>query len=89
MAVQVSMPMPWGETRSIYVRLNDFEQLANHDVPAIARFRGYVSKQAFEEGAAFVLERLVSFPANAPDNPWSLAYEALMALPEFANAVQD
>lgn len=74
--------------REIYARLNNFEQLANHGVPVIARFRGYLSKAAAKSGAACVWEMLVQFEADAPSAPWKMAYEALRARPEFDATVE-
>ena len=88
MAVKKAIKTQYGDTRDLYVRLNNFEQLANHGVPAIARFRGFISKKAFEDGKHFVQEWLVEFPADAPDKPWKAAYDALLALPEFDGATE-
>lgn len=79
MAFTVKLITDFGEERELYVRLNNFDQLANHGVPAIARFRGYVSKEAFEAGARFVWEKTLEIEADAPDAPWKLAYAALKA----------
>lgn len=87
MAVLATVDTGFGESRELYIRLNNFEQLANHGVPAVARFRGFLSQAAFAEGAHFVIERLVEFTADAPEAPWPDAYLALKALPEFAEAV--
>jgi hypothetical protein len=79
MAVKAKLLTDFGEERELYVRLNNFDQLANHGVPAIARFRGYVSKEAFENGSRFVWEQLIEFDGDAPDEPWKAAYAALKA----------
>jgi hypothetical protein len=86
MAVTAKVELPSGETRDLYIRLNNFEQLANHGVPAIARFRGWISQEACDADKAFVWERLVEFEADAPKDAWSLAYDALKAIPDFAKA---
>ena len=86
MAIKASIETAFGETRDLYIRLNNFEQLANHGVPAIARFRGFVSKEAFEAGKSFVWEQLVEFEADAPTDPWAAAYAAIKEQPEFAKA---
>lgn len=79
MAVIAHLETEFGESRDLYVRLNNFEQLANHGVPAVARFRGYLSEEAFRGGRGFVWEMLVPFDADAPAEPWQLAYAALRA----------
>lgn len=76
MAFTAIVDTRFGETRELYIRLNNFEQLGNHGVPAIARFRGYYSQAAFDAGANFVEEWLVEFPADAPEQPWEMAYTA-------------
>lgn len=92
MAVIATIETEYGLTQALYVRLNNFEQLANHGVPAVARFRGFASEEAFEEGKSFLWERLVEFEADAPTDPWALAYTALKATdrtPETMAAVEE
>lgn len=88
MALLVNTETMFGTTQQLYVRLNCFEQLANHGVPAIALFRGFASQEAFESGKHYMQEWTVEFPADAPEDPWALAYTELRKLPGFENAVE-
>lgn len=77
MAILATVETTYGEERSLYIRLNNFEQLANHAVAAEARFRGFVSREAFEAGKAYVFERIVTFDADVSEPVWAQAYDAL------------
>jgi hypothetical protein len=77
MAIVAKVETRFGEERELYIRLNHFDQLANHGVPARAVFRGYASEEAFQNGAEFMFEQAVEFPADAPSAPWKAAYAAL------------
>lgn len=80
MAIITKLTTDQGDVRPVYIRLNSFDQVANHAVPAIARFRAFASRDAFEAGASFLWERLVSFTANHQDaapSLWTQAYTAL------------
>lgn len=85
MAVQVSIETSYGETRQAYIRLNNVEA-SNHGIPTCALFRGYVSKEAFEAGKAFVWERQVEFTSDVSRPLWEQAYAALKGQPEMAGA---
>lgn len=83
---------------SAYWRFNNWEQLANrqpdgsYSVPAVARFRGYVSGEAFTDGLNFVegADVVVEFtPAAISGNMVAQAYAALKALPEFEGATDE
>jgi hypothetical protein len=77
MAVKATLPTSFGEDRDLYIRLNSIEDAQNHGLPTVARFRGFLSKEAFEGGAAFVWEREISFDADLDRPFWEQAYEAL------------
>jgi hypothetical protein len=82
MALTTELMTDQGDIRPVYIRLNSFDQVANHGVTAIARFRAFASKDAFEAGSSFLWERLVEFAADHRDEApslWSQAYVALRA----------
>ncbi|ANC85473.1 hypothetical protein [Sphingomonas sp. NIC1] len=89
MGVLVDLPIDTGETRRIYVRLNNFDQVANHGVPATARFRGFICRDAYESGGRFVFERVVEFDADVSQPLWAQAYAALRREPDFAEATDE
>jgi len=64
------------DARRAYVRLISFEQLANHGVPAVAVFRAFTSKEAFEQGDKFIEQREVTFNADISQPLWPQAYDA-------------
>lgn len=77
MGLKATGETAYGEERELYWRLNNFEQLANHGVPAAARFRAFLSKDAFEAGKNFVTEKVIEFQADVSKPMWEQAYEAL------------
>lgn len=85
MALKATLDTIYGETRELYVRINNVEA-SNHGVPAVALARGYLSQQAFDDGKGFVYETTVEFPADVSMPLWQQGYAALKALPEFAEA---
>jgi hypothetical protein len=85
MAVKVTSETSFGETRELYVRLNNVET-SNHGVKTFALFRGFLSKEAFENGKSYVWERSVEFDADVSKPLWKQAYDALAADPEFKHA---
>lgn len=87
MAVKATVETQFGETRELYIRINNIEQVNNHGLPASARFRGYASKEAYLAGKPYMFERLVDFTVNPAVSLWPLSYAALKALPQFAGAV--
>jgi hypothetical protein len=68
----------YGETRTMYVRLNNLEA-SNHGMPASALFRGYINKAAYQAGAKYVWEREVSFTPDLSKPLWTEAYNALIS----------
>lgn len=86
MAVAATMETNFGEQRQLYIRLNNVEGVNNHASPGVARFRGYVSHEAFQAGKAFVWERLVEFTPNVSQPIWPQAYDGLKAMPDLAGA---
>lgn len=86
MAVTANLETSYGETRALYVRVNNVEA-SNHGAPGYALCRGFFSQAAFEEGKPFVWEQTVEFTPDVSQPIWAQAYAALKALPEFADAV--
>jgi hypothetical protein len=68
----------YGESRTLYIRLNNVE-VSNHGVAALATFRGFASAEAFEAGARFMQEWTVEFLADVSLPIWPQAYAALKA----------
>jgi hypothetical protein len=80
MAIQANLETDAGEFRDLYVRINDVEGLNNHGAFCVVRFRGYISKAAFQAGKAFAWERVMQMPApDVSGNLWAQAYDALKA----------
>lgn len=76
MGIMATIHEPGEEPRRGYIRLISFEQLANHGVPAVAVFRAFASKEAFEQGAKFFAQREVTFNADISQPLWPQAYDA-------------
>jgi hypothetical protein len=79
MGVIATLETTYAERREMYVRLNNIEQLSNHGIMAVARFRGFASKDAFEAGKPFIFEILIEFEADITKTIWKQAYAALKA----------
>lgn len=79
MAIHVSAVTAFGETRTLYIRLNNMEA-SNHGQPAVALFRGYLTKEAFESGKHYVWERTIRFMTDVSLPLWEQAYDALKML---------
>lgn len=80
MAITAILTTSYGESRELYVRLNNLEA-SNHGLQATALFRGFISKDAFDAGKGYVWEREVSFAPDVAGNLWPQAYAALKGLP--------
>lgn len=76
MAIKSEIDTSMGERRECYTRLNNLE-VSNHGAPAVALFRSYLSREAFEKGAHYVAEFTVEFEADVTGNLWEQAYAAL------------
>ncbi|MBN9220411.1 MAG: hypothetical protein J0I79_20885 [Mesorhizobium sp.] len=79
MALKAILETSFGETRELYVRLNNFDTVSKHAQSA-ARFRGFLSQEAFEAGKSFVWEREISFVADLSDGADAIARQAYGAL---------
>jgi len=80
MAITATLNTSYGESRQLYVRLNNCEA-SNHGVPATALFRGYISVEACSAGKRYVWEREISFTPDVSGSLWDQAYAALKAIP--------
>lgn len=81
MAVKIRTQTLYGEERELYVRVNNFEQLTNHDEagPDRVLIRGYISKEAFDERRAFVWELALDVTIDVSLPAWPQVYDALKA----------
>lgn len=80
MAITAHLPTSFGETRDLYVRLNNLET-ANHGLPSTALFRGFLSREAFLAGKGYVWEQEVRFTVDPSRPLWEQAYAAIKQLP--------
>ncbi|MGV7119544.1 hypothetical protein [Sphingopyxis sp. 550A] len=78
MAIIAEIMTDFGDTSECYIRLNNID-VSNHGLPARALFRGFLSKEAFEDGKHFVWEREIEFPADVSLPIWPQAYAAIVA----------
>lgn len=86
MAILSNQETSFGETRNIYIRLNNLSA-SNHGAKSIALFRGFLSKEAFESGKNYVFEKEIEFILDAGKPAWAQAYAALKALAEFLDCI--
>lgn len=85
MALVANLETLYGETRQLYVRINNVEA-SNHGQPAYILVRGFLSREAFEAGKHYVWEQQYEFQASVADPLWAQGYVHLKSLPEFAGA---
>ncbi|EOX3456117.1 hypothetical protein ACPFUK_003332 [Vibrio cholerae] len=78
MAVLAKVVTMHGEEKELYVRLNNVE-VSNHGVQANALFRGFISREAFDNGFHYVWEREFQFTADVSKPVWEQAYAQLKA----------
>lgn len=76
MAIKAIVETVHGEDRELYIRLNNVEA-SNHGVEATAKFRGYISREKFEDGANYLWEQDIEFVADVAQPLWWQAYQAL------------
>lgn len=86
MAILATVVTEYGEERNIYIRLNNIEA-SNHGVPCNVKFRGFLSKEAFDSGKRYLWEKDVEFLADVNLPLWTQAYEALKAEINLTDAV--
>lgn len=77
MAIQAKVSTLFGEDRVLYIRLNNVEA-SNHGEDTLVKFRGFLSKEAFEAGSHFLWEKDISFPADIAEPLWPQAYAYLI-----------
>lgn len=78
MAIKAIVETVHGEERELYIRLNGIEA-SNHGVESIAKFRGFISKEKFDDGANYLWELDIEFVADVTQPLWVQAYQALKA----------
>ena len=76
MAVFATVETAFGERRELYIRLNNIES-SNHGQKTNALFRGFVSKDAFENCKHYIYEVSCEFDADIKEPLWPQAYKAL------------
>lgn len=76
MAIQATVNTVYGESRNLYIRLNNMEA-SNHGEPCNVKFRGFVSQEAFREGSRYLWEVNIDFFADVTLPLWVQAYDAL------------
>ena len=87
MATKTTIQTSFGESRECYIRLNNME-VSNHGVKAVALFRAFLSREAFQNGASFVADFEVEFYADVSAPLWEQGYAALIEQEKFADAVE-
>lgn len=78
MAIKATVIDSFGEERSLYIRLNNVES-SNHGVASTAKFRGFISQQAFIDKCHYLWESDIAFDADVSRPLWPQAYAALKA----------
>lgn len=76
MAITTKVQTQYGENRELYIRLNNIES-SNHGVETVVKFRGFLSKKAFEVGSHYMWEKDISFIADINLPLWPQSYKAL------------
>jgi len=76
MAIIAKVDTRMGEKRSLYIRANS-SSASNHGVESTMLFRGFLSKEAFDNGASYVWEQTVNFYADITLPLWEQAYSEL------------
>ena len=76
MAIKATVKTKFGEDRELYIRLNNVEA-SNHGAESYALFRGFLSKESFDNGASFIHEEVVEFSADVSNPLWDQAYLVL------------
>lgn len=87
MAIQATVTTEYGEDRNLYIRLNNLES-SNHGVASSAKFRGFLSQEAFHAGNHYLWERDVEFVADVSLPLWPQAYEVLKVEAGLVDAVE-
>jgi len=77
MAIQAFVATEYGEELDLYIRLNNVE-INNHGELSRVKFRGFLSKEAFQNGKRWLWEKDVEFLADVKKPIWEQAYKVLM-----------
>ena len=89
MAIITNVKTSFGEDRKLYIRLNNIEA-SNHGELSTAKFRGFLSEDAYKSGANCAWEQDVEFTADVAQPLWGQAYQALKsALNVDGSAIED
>lgn len=89
MAIKATVKTNFGEERELYIRLNGIEA-SNHGVESIAKFRGFIGQDKYQEGANYVWECDIEFMSDVTQPLWGQAYRALKsALNVDADTIED
>ncbi|WP_322037188.1 hypothetical protein [Burkholderia cepacia] len=67
----------YGDEQSLFVRLNHIDGLNDHGAPALATFRGFSSRSAFEDGRRYLWEQTIQIRANCWGAPGPIAWAEL------------
>jgi len=86
MGIKGTVNTEFGETRELYIRLNNVEA-NNHGAGSYALFRGFLSKESFESGGKYMWEQRVSFHPDVSLPIWEQAYDHLKTMDEITNPV--
>lgn len=76
MAIKAEVMTEYGEERELYIRLNSVSS-SNHGIESEALFRGFASKEAFNDGKRYMFEERVMFNADVSLPLWNQAYSVL------------
>lgn len=85
MALTNTMSTAFGETRTLYVRINNMT-VSNHGEEATVLFRAYLSEEAFKANGGYVWELEQRVMLDVTQSLWAQAYIALKSTEQFHNA---
>lgn len=86
MAIKATVTDAYGEERNLYIRLNNMES-SNHGVSSLAKFRGFLNQQAFNDKRHYLWEYDIELIADVSLPLWPQAYDALKQAVGFTDAV--
>lgn len=89
MAIKATVTTAYGEDRELYIRLNNLEA-SNHGELSTAKFRGFLSQEAYQAAANYAWEQDIKFMVDVTQPLWGQAYQALKsALNVDGNVIED
>lgn len=62
-------------------------EVSNHGFTSQAKFRGFLSQEAFDNGSRYMWEHDIEFFADVSQPLWPQAYEALKSAVDLTDAV--